>query len=435
MIRYTKRKKRVLLVGDVGRRGDGYYHVGDEAAVYQNYSLYHSAGDFDVSLFSWTLTHGYMDVGEYHYWEMPTGQNGWQRILDLVGQARRWKRFPFLKYQEDLKNHLELVREHDLVHISGGGNLNSYFPIQLYARALLMLLAGVLDKPILVTGQTIGPLADSADHAAARRALDAAHVITVRDRDFSMAWLKELGVCHPQVHVGLDDAFFLEAAPSSALESFGLREKPGRAPLRVGVSVHSGDEDARLLGALAQALDELARRIPIEVYFIPHVIVNQDARHDVPFMHGISTRLRAEVPQRAITSQDLMEHPEPVKERLVKALTGAMDLVIATRYHALVFAIGSGVPVLALFGGEYQRAKSLGLLEIVFEDRARDYAVDVSQDFSEELVYRLGCVIDRRERIHETLVDKCRSWSGRADFNLRLARELLSADLRRTRQA
>jgi polysaccharide pyruvyl transferase WcaK-like protein len=428
MMSFSREKKRVLLVGDVGRRHDGFYHIGDEATVYQNYLLYRRAGEFNVSLLSWTLSHEYLGLSEYQFWEMPTGQKGWQRITELVDQAGRRKRFPFLSHSAELKNHLELVREHDLIHISGGGNLNSYFPIQLYTCALIILLARVLRKPVMVTGQTIGPLPEATDRAVARRALDAANIITLRDRGFSLPLLKELGVCHPQLHVGLDDAFFLEGSPPSALESFCLPKMPGRAPLRVGVSVHSGDQDAPLQENLAHALDELARRVPIEVYFIPHIVVSQDTKHDVPFMRGISTRLPAETPHRLITCQDLMQHPEPVKERLVKGLTAAMDVVVATRYHAVVFALASGVPVLALHGGEYRSAKIMGLLEMVFEDRAVDHAFNLAQIFSGELLHKLNWVIERREAIHDTLLDKRRAWTGRADLNLTLAQGLLRAN-------
>lgn len=433
MNRPANEEKRVLLVGDVGRRDDGFYHIGDEAMVYQNYSLYRRAGDFEVNLFSWALTHDYMDAGEYHFWEMPIGREGWQRILRLVEQAEQRERFPSWRFPNELKDHLELLRKQDLVHISGGGNLNSYFPKQLYTSALIVLLAKVLGKPVLITGQTIGPLAEPTDRSVANRALDAANVITVRDRRVSIALLKELDVCRPQMHVALDDAFFLEGSPASTLEPFWLPSSPGRTPLRVGVSVHSRDVGARLQGILASSLNDLARRVPIEVYFIPHIIVTDDTKHDVPFMRGISARLDAEVPQRVISCQDLTENREPAKERLVKALTGAMDIVIATRYHALVFAIGSGVPALALNEKEYNRAKSLGLLQMVFEDRAEDYALDMPRASSGDLVDKLSRLIEHRVRIRETLLERRLAWSGRADLNLKLARELLGVEPRAPR--
>ena len=96
MSTHRKGKKKVLLAGDVGRRDTGFYHIGDEAMVFQNYSLYRRAGEFDVSLLSWTLTHKYLDLNEYRFWKMPTGQQGAQRITELVEQAGRNKRFPFL---------------------------------------------------------------------------------------------------------------------------------------------------------------------------------------------------------------------------------------------------------------------------------------------------------------------------------------------------
>lgn len=418
-------KKRVLLVGDVGTRPDGYYHVGDEAGVYQNLSLYRQAGEFSVSLCSWAITHQHLEVREYPFWAMPTGPEGCQRIEELLKQAERLARLPFLRYPENIRSYTGLIREHDLIHISGGGNLNSLYPAELYSRALIMLLAKTLGKPLLLTGQTIGPITGPPDRDVARRALNAADVITVRDGRFSPTVLRQLGVDRPRLHVGLDDAYFMDSARSDGLEAFWVRGQTKGGRVRVGVSVHPDAGDGSLQAVMGRALQELGARIPIEVYFIPHIVVNEDTRLDVSFMRGISERLPADIPQRLITFQDLMRNPEPAKERLIKGLTAAMDLQIATRYHALVFALADGVSVLALNSGQYITEKNVGLLELAFEEQAADYSLDVPGLTAEALLQKLERLITRRAVDREALLEKRRAWSARADFNLRLARELL----------
>ncbi len=424
MILSAKRKKRVLLIADVGTRANGYYHVGDEAMLYQNYLLYRQAADFDQTLLSWTISHDYLDVDERPSFQLRAGEAGLAQAGALLAQIERRRRLAFPPLPAELKEYVEIMREQDLIHIIGGGNLNSLYPRGLCTRALVLLLADALHKPVLVTGQTIGPFNQPGHQALARRALDLAKIITVRDPSFSEKTLKALGVHKPQIRVGLDDAFFLEPAAPDAIEPFWLPDAGSESRLRVGVSIHTA-ENAALQTRVARALEQLARHFPIQVYFIPHHLVNNDQKFDVPFMRGIAAQIPAEIPCRVITRRDLIENAEPVKERLVKGLTAAMDVVLATRYHALVFALSSGVPALALNHSEYTRIKNLGLLEILFAERAADYAVSIDELEVEALAGKLRQLLAQRATIRAALRDQRAVHAGESQLNLALAKSLL----------
>ena len=294
MMKKSKSGKRsVLLVGDVGIRDSGYYHVGDEAMFYQNYLLYERTGSFEITTLSWATTPTHRFGAEHNFWEMPTGKEGEARIKELCRLARRWRRFPFLRIPKRLKDYMELIGVQDLVHISGGGNLNSLFPRELYARALVMCLADIFEKPILVTSQTIGPLANEADRRIARTSLDAASIITIRDRNDSLRVLKELGVTRPQISVAPDDAFFLEPAPRELIAPYLHTENGGPNMLRVGVSVHRWEVGAseELPQIVTRALVQLADYIPLEVYFIPHLFMDNVVLDDGMFMQEIEAKL------------------------------------------------------------------------------------------------------------------------------------------------
>ncbi|HMO11364.1 MAG TPA: polysaccharide pyruvyl transferase family protein, partial [Actinotalea sp.] len=49
------------------------------------------------------------------------------------------------------------VADSDAVLITGGGNLNSVWPEHIYERAALARLAAAFARPLVVTGQTVGP--------------------------------------------------------------------------------------------------------------------------------------------------------------------------------------------------------------------------------------------------------------------------------------
>lgn len=420
-------KRSVLLVGDVGMRDNGYYHVGDEAMLYQNYLLYERAGNFQTSTLTWATTPIHRFGNEHNFWEMPTGKEGGARIAELCRQARRWQRFPFLRVSTRLKEYIGLIAAQDLVHISGGGNLNSLFPRELYARALVIRLAKILGKPILVTSQTIGPLTDEADKRVAGTSLDAASVITVRDRNFSPRVLEELGVTGPQISIAPDDAFFLEPPPRDLLAPYLIPGRNETGKLKVGVSLHRWATGAS--GALSQivtgALVELAEQIPLEVYFIPHLFMDNNALDDGLYMREIADRLPPEIARRVITREDIERYPHPIKEPLIKGLTAAMELVIATRYHALVFALSSGVPALALNYDDYYATKNRGVLELMWEEDAGAFDLCVNDLTAGALAAKLRRLVAERRGMGATLLAKRAELEPLANANLQFANRLV----------
>lgn len=417
---------RVLLAGDVGSPTGDEYHVGDEAMLYQNVQLYRRAGAFDVTILSWARSHGHLAADEQLLWEMPTGAPGWNGLRNLVGQVQRKRWWPWTQWSPELAAYVAKIQAHDLVHISGGGNLNSLYPRELYSRALLLQLARALNRPALVSGQTIGPFTLAVDRQVAAAALNAAGCVTVRDRQRSPQWLTEIGVTRPEVSTGLDDAFFLEPAKPEVVAPF--LSPPRDQALRVGISLHPYPEGtqlgASLAEALARALGQVAAHLPLDVYFIPHLLVRADRAHDVPYMSEIAARIQA--PGRLITGTELMAHPEPAKEKLVRGLTAAMDLVIATRYHALVFALSAGVPCLALNYDEYYRVKNLSLLDCIWGARAGDFALEVESLSPETLAARIESVCSTRQEIRRRLCARREALGPQAARNLELASQLLA---------
>lgn len=420
-------KRSVLLVGDVGVRDSGYYHVGDEAMLYQNYLLYERAGNFQTSTLTWATTPTHRFGDEHNFWEMPSGKEGEARIEELCRQARCARHFPFLPMPARLKEYVKLIGAQDLLHLSGGGNLNSLFPRELYARALIVRLAGIFEKPILVTSQTIGPLTDEADRRVAGTSLDAAAVITVRDRDDSPRVLKELGVTRPQISNAPDDAFFLESAPRDLLAPYLIQGRNETDKLKVGVSLHRWATGAS--GALSQivtsALVDLAEYIPLEVYFIPHLFMDDNALDDGRYMREIADRLPPEIARRVITREDIEQYPQPVKEPLIKGLTAAMEMVIATRYHALVFAMSSGVPALSLNYDDYYATKNRGVLELMWGEDAGAFELCVNDLTADTLAAKLRRLVAERWRMGATLMAKRAELEPYADANLRFANQLI----------
>jgi len=280
---------RVLLVGDVG--GSKGYHVGDEAMLTANVDWWKARGA-QITVSS----------------DDPVSTAATHRVESIPEcKLGSW----------DLK-------QFDVVHVSGGGNITALFPPEYELRMKLLRRAAESDVVSVATGQTLGPDADLTPMMACR-------YVGVRDTGASVALAASYGV---DARPCVDDAFVLEERP----------DETGIGGNVVGVTVHRrhcGDlNDTQLLGQFRKALGALGS---IPRSFIPHH--PSDSRTGEAL--GMASRGR------------------PLLDRQVKCLTGRLRCCITTRYHGLVFALAHGVPCLGVYQDKHSEIKMTGAFEVL----------------------------------------------------------------------
>ena len=126
-----------------------------------------------------------------------------------------------------------------------------------------------------------------------------------------------------------------------------------------------------------------------------------------------------------MTRVDLEGYPHPFKEPLIKGLTATMDLVIATRYHALVFALSAGVPALASNYDDYYGTKNRGVLELMWGEDAEKFELCINDLTVDGLAAKLRQSVAGRQEMQATLLKKRAELEPLADANIRLANRLL----------
>lgn len=228
---------------------------------------------------------------------------------------------------------IRAIAASDGVAIAGGGNLASTWPVHIYERATLGALARLAGKPLVVTGQTLGPDLSDDDSALVRSLLDSAALVGVRESS-SLALARSWGLAGTVSNV--DDASFLADDVS-----------PGRLCV-VTLSTHLGSADRDLV---IDRVVELLDSVDLEPAFLAH--------------YGSM--------DPAITMGDSVLH-EVVRERTggsvipvtsareAAAVARGASLVVTSRYHPAVFAVAAGVPVLGIPVDEYTRVKLAGAL-------------------------------------------------------------------------
>ena len=230
------------------------------------------------------------------------------------------------------------LRNCDGVVIAGGGNLNSRYGWLLYERAAVVAIARALNKPVVVSGQTLGPQLTAADAGVLADLLGAAQLRSVREQS-SAELARRLGV--PAV-AGLDDASFLTGT--------NVSDPPEPGYVAVTVSPHSGSPD-NFYALLGAELDSLHRRTGRPAVFIPHFGVGDAEEWDAAAHARIADAMSS--PFRSF----------PVlTAREAAALTAGAALIVTSRYHPAVFGLSHSVPVAALAVDDYSAVRLRGVL-------------------------------------------------------------------------
>jgi polysaccharide pyruvyl transferase CsaB len=221
------------------------------------------------------------------------------------------------------------LRDADLL-ISGGGSI---FQDVTSARSLpyyisVVALAKLLGKPVIFYAQGVGPINRRTSKWLMGLVANRVDIITLRDEK-SLQLMLELGVARPPLLVTADPVFSLQPTTAAELKIETLLAGQGLADKSlVGVAVRRWQPLDGYQANLAKLLDELAGR-GYQIIFVPMAYPE-----DVNEARRVAGLMQAE-------SLVLDEHLQS-QEHL--ALIARMNLMIAVRLHALIFAANRGVP-------------------------------------------------------------------------------------------
>ena len=214
--------------------------------------------------------------------------------------------------------------------ISGGGSIfqdiTSPFSLPYYIS--VVVLAKLLRKPVIFYAQGVGPINRSFSKLLMRLVANRVDLITLRD-SASSRFLFEMGITAPPMLVTADPVFSLEpeANDQTRIRILLASHGTGRQPL-IGVAVRKWRALDGYQQVLAEVLDELAQR-GYQIIFVP-----MSYPDDVAESRRVAGLMNhdAIVLDQHITSQEHL------------ALIAHLDLMIAMRLHALIFAANRGIP-------------------------------------------------------------------------------------------
>jgi polysaccharide pyruvyl transferase WcaK-like protein len=192
-------------------------------------------------------------------------------------------------------------------------------------------------------GQGLGPLDDPALSARAAEVLPDVQVIALRERRRGPALLQRAGVPPSRVEVTGDDAIEL----AHSLRPGDLGRNLGICLRNAGYSPVTGRATEALAAGLRSVAGELGAGL------VPVVIAEyrkQDRRSTLPLLDGVEG-----------TESPLGRFARP--QDVVRQV-GTCRVMVTGAYHAGVFALSQGIPVVALTSSTYYDDKFLGLADM-----------------------------------------------------------------------
>lgn len=288
----------------------------------------------------------------------------------------------------DLDGFVQALYSASFMVVTGAGGITDHAR-GWATRALDLLEIGIRrGLPTAMFGHGLGPLTDPALIERARFVLPRLSLLALREGRFGPAMALKLGVDPSRMVVTGDDALELPVETRvSAGQGLGVN-------LRLSPSSGLGENDvAPIRAALATFLRFRRPSVfPIPIAFNERLVVSagrpvySDERSIRVLLEGL-----AELP-----GSSQLNSPDAVIRRI-----GQCRVVVTGAYHAAVFALGLGIPVVCLAASNYFEQKFLGLAH-QFGPGAWVVRVD-AKDCESQISIALGQAWEGADELREPL--------------------------------
>lgn len=288
---------------------------------------------------------------------------------------------------------LEEYSSADLIISTGGTYLVENYPLE--GRIFDYNVSLLLKRPLVFFTQSLGPFSNSSYRRDLKEIFEKSILILLRDQQ-SKSNIKDLKVETANFHVISDAAFAL--AEIDTLQN-NRRLKAETSPLKIAISVREWkhfrtvDSLTGLLQykeALIQAIEYLVNKHGAQVTFI-------STCQGIPEYWTDDSKLASDIfKELPITIQKSVEVNSSFHSpKKLSAILKSYDLVIATRLHMAILALGVGIPVLAI---AYE-FKTLELFKRLNQEKC---ALDIESLNSELLVNSLDMCLSSLSQIRES---------------------------------
>jgi len=295
---------------------------------------------------------------------------------------------------------LDLIKSADAVwDISEGDSFSDIYGSKRFIQHSLIKLTAINVKTKLVLmPQTLGPFNKSWVKWVARRILNKADYVFVRDEISKNIAIKDLRVTNEIMYIP-DMAFYMKAANNISIEKF----IPDNDKIKVGINIsallYNGGYNRNNMFNLKCNYKELVEKLiqffatldNVKVILVPHVMtkefeVEDDFRVCKDLADLITKRIGVEV--------KTIDHY--YKEDEIKAIISGCDFFVGSRMHACIGAISTFVPTVPI---AYSR-KFVGIWEKLGLENC---ITDPRKQSEDEIISHIKEIFNERLKVKEVL--------------------------------
>ncbi len=296
------------------------------------------------------------------------------------------------------------IAEADLVVDLSGDMLTEDAGLHVaYSHYLPLLQALAAGTPLALCAQSVGPFRFSAP--LARRILEGAELVTLRESR-SLDHLERIGAEPRRLEVTADLSFALPPAPPDAVDAALAEEGLSGDGPWLGVSLSGLVERYRSRGGGAESLAAFLAPA-LRILLVPHVFGPKPIQDD----RRALAELRSALDGRAAVVDG--EHGPEV----LKGIIGRCAVFVGARMHAVMAALSTAVPVLAI-------AYSHKAPGIMTEFEVGDRVIDAADATTPALTDALLALLEARGGLVSRLHHRADAAREAAERNLEVLSEL-----------
>ena len=268
------------------------------------------------------------------------------------------------------------------VLISKGGSFLDCTPsfrtrVGLFRILFFFLILLKMKKTYYILGQSIGPVYGRLNRLLLNYILKKSKFVFLREN----VCLEKYPYLHvPALSLGFsNDCAFLLPPSANVPVSFDT------AKLNIGVTFRDVEEKStEYMASMVALITHLVSKFKASIYVFPQVSMSTDTDFELAW------NAYSKLPDRYKSSLHIFsDNYEPA---VLKAMYGKMDVFVGTRLHSTIFAIGMGVPSVAI---TYQGTKAQG----IFKNIGLENLVLVDELTQEKLIKTVDYLIDNRVEI------------------------------------
>jgi polysaccharide pyruvyl transferase WcaK-like protein len=288
----------------------------------------------------------------------------------------------------------------DVLFLSGGGYLTGMTLSRLWDHMLLLRLADLLGVPSILSGQTIGVFKDRTSKSLSRWGLKKARRIYLRDPEDSAAALQQIGVPPAKVKSTFDDALYYKVSSKVIPRVVSKNDCFSFTKPYIAVNVHywgqSPASSRDIMRHIAGSLDSIITAHDLQVAFIPMSRSDEAAIHEV-----------AQLMQKPSA---IIDHGYDIDAAIDTIRSAAFCLTM--KHHPIIFAMGGGVPTIAMAFDDYYFHKNRGALKIFALENCLIYCAP--EQLGAEIIEKMRYLFDNQQEIRKKITETYSALEPRA---------------------